>query len=217
MAQFQNFYRVELSGGATPVVSLRQIYYGDAEANRIGVAVTMNGEAFPLSGTCSGTAILADGSTVPLTGAISGNQAYIDLNASCYAVEGQIQIYLKITTGDVTTTLLSAVGTVRLTETGTVIDPGTIIPSVSALITAIENAVDSIPADYTALLATIAPNFDNTVPYAAGKHVWYSGTLYRFTAPHAAGSWIGTDAVPAVISDELVYSITVSGHKLIIN
>lgn len=180
MAQFKNMYKVELNNGIAPVVSLKQIYYADVEANRIGAIVTMNGQPFPLSGTCTGSAILADGSTVPMTGVIDGNQAYIDLDSSCYSVEGQIKIFVKITTGGVTTTLLAAVGTVQLTETDTVIDPGTIIPSVSALITAIEDAVESIPADYTALLETIAPMYANlTFPVKAGQWCWYSGVLYE--------------------------------------
>lgn len=180
MAQFKNMYKVELNNGIAPVVSLKQIYYADVEANRIGAIVTMNGQPFPLSGTCTGSAILADGSTVPMAGVIDGNQAYIDLDSSCYSVEGQIKIFVKITTGGVTTTLLAAVGTVQLTETDTVIDPGTIIPSVSALITAIEDAVESIPADYTALLETIAPLYANlTFPVKAGQWCWYSGVLYE--------------------------------------
>lgn len=180
MAQFKNMYKVELNNGIAPVVSLKQVYYADVEANRLGAIVTMNGQPFPLSGTCTGSAILADGSTVPMAGVIDGNQAYIDLDSSCYSVEGQIRIFVKITTGGVTTTLLAAVGTVQLTETDTVIDPGTIIPSVSALITAIEDAVESIPADYTALLGTIAPLYANlTFPVKAGQWCWYSGVLYE--------------------------------------
>lgn len=180
MAQFKNMYKVELNNGIAPVVSLKQIYYADVEANRIGAIVTMNGQPFPLSGTCTGSAILADGSTVPMAGVIDGNQAYIDLDSSCYSVEGQIKIFVKITTGGVTTTLLAAVGTVQLTETDTVIDPGTIIPSVTALITAIEDAVESIPADYTALLETIAPLYANlTFPVKAGQWCWHSGVLYE--------------------------------------
>ncbi|MBR4334376.1 MAG: SGNH/GDSL hydrolase family protein [Clostridia bacterium] len=180
MAQFKNMYKVELNNGIAPVVSLKQIYYADVEANRIGAIVTMNGQPFPLGGTCTGSAILADGSTVPMAGVIDGNQAYIDLDSSCYSVEGQIRIFVKITTSGVTTTLLAAVGTVQLTETDTVIDPGTIIPSVTALITAIEDAVESIPADYTSLLETIAPMYANlTFPVKAGQWCWYSGVLYE--------------------------------------
>lgn len=204
MAQFINMYKVELNDGAAPVVPLKQMHYADIKANRIGAIVTLNKEPFPLSGTCSGTAILADGSTVPMTGTVSGNTAYIELASSCYSVEGQIQVFVKLTTGGVTTTLVAGVGTVRLTETDAVIDPGTIIPSVSALINAIEDAVESIPADYSGLLATIAPTFsaDKIGGYAVGDYVWYSGNLYRFTAAHT-GSWTGTDAVRTTVSEGL--------------
>lgn len=180
MAQFKNVRKVELSNGTAPVVNLGQIYYGDVEANRIGAIVFLDGAPVALTGTCSGTAILADGSTVPLTGALEGNMAYVDLTSSCYSKEGQIRVFVKLTVSDVTTTLIAAVGTVRLTETDTVIDPGTIIPSVSALIADIDEAVASIPADYSALLATIAPNYSSlTFPVKAGQWCWYSGVLYE--------------------------------------
>lgn len=180
MAQFENMRKVELKNGEPAVFSLRQLYYADVEANRIGAIVYMDGEPFALSGTCIGTAIRADGATVPMTGTVEGNQAYITLNADCYAVEGDIQIFVKLTTGTVTATLAAARGTVRLTETGAVIDPGEIIPSVSALIAAIDDAVASIPADYSDLLAAIAPNYtDLTFPVTAGTWCWNEGGLYR--------------------------------------
>ena len=204
MAQYQNLYKVEMSTGTAPVVNLKQIHYADVKANRVGAIVLLNGEPVTLAGTCSGSAILADGSTVPMTGVVSGNEAYIELIDECYSVEGIIRVFVKLTTGGVTTTLLAAVGTVQLTETDAVIDPGTIIPSVSALITAIEEAVDSIPADYSALLATIAPTFSASKEggYKAGEYVWYSGTLYRFTADHT-GSWTGSDVVATTVAEGL--------------
>ena len=203
MSQFVNMHKVELSNGVAPVVSLRQIFYGDVDANRIGAIVQMNGVPVALGGTCSGTAILADGSTVALTGTVSGNEAYVVLPAGCYSIEGQIQVFVKLTVSGVTTTLLAAVGTVRLTETDQIIDPGTIIQSVAALIADIDAAVASIPADYSALLATLAPTFSSSANYTAGQYVWNEGTLYRFTADHAAGAWTGTDAVAAVVGAEI--------------
>ena len=204
MAQFTKMVKVELTTGAAPVVQLGRIFYSDVQAQRIGAIVTLEGQAAFLSGTCSGTAILNDGSTVPLTGTVSGNEAYIDLDSSCYAVEGPIQIFLKLTTGSVVTTLLAAVGTVSLTETGTVIDPGTVIPSVSALIASIENAVDSIPADYSGLLATIAPNYaDLTFPVSAGQWCWYSGTLYAANQDIATSeNWTAANWRAIVIGGE---------------
>lgn len=202
MAQFVNMHKVELSNSVAPVVPLRQIFYGDVAANRIGAIVLMNGAPVTLGGTCSGTAILADGSTVALTGTVSGNEAYVVLPAGCYSIEGQIQVFVKLTVSGVTTTLLAAVGTVRLTETDQIIDPGTIIPSVAQLISDIENAVASIPADYSALLGSIAHTFSASTAYTAGKYVWYNGELYRFNVNHPAGAWIGTDAARYTATDE---------------
>lgn len=205
MAQFVNMFKVELTQGTAPVVPLRQMYYGDVEANRFGAIVLLNGEPAALAGTCSGTAILADGSTVAITGTVDGNEAYVDLPAGCYSVEGQIQLFVKLTVSDVTTTLITGVGTVRLTETDTVIDPGTIIPSVAALIEDIEDAVASIPADYSALLAAIAPAYaDLTFPVKKGTFCWYSGTLYTANQDIATSeNWTAAHWDSAPLANEL--------------
>ena len=209
MAQFVNMRKIDLATGEPAVIALRQLYYADKEANRIGAIVMMNGEPFPLSGTCSGTAIRKDGTTVPMTGTVEGNQAYITLIPDCYAVEGDIQIFVKLTAGDVTATLAAAVGTVRLTETNAVIDPGEIIPSVSALITAINNAVASIPTKYSDLLAAIAPNYADLVyPVAAGTWCWYSGGLYRAAVDiPSAESWTAAHWVNAQLGNALAGDI----------
>lgn len=202
MVQFQNIHKVDLNAGAAPVIPLRQLHYGDVNADRVGAMVYADGEPVTLIGVCSGTAIRADGSTVPITdGVIEENLAYVELPAECYAIEGPIQVFVVLTEAESVTTLLAAMGTVKMTETGTVIDPGDVLPSVNALITAILEAVASIPADYSALLASIAPTFSPTKSggYNAGDYVWYSGTLYQFTADHT-GSWTGTDATSSTVA-----------------
>lgn len=202
MAQFVNIYKCDLHKGPV-VTSLHQVFLGDVEANRVGVHVTDNGEDITLSGTCSGTAILCNGGTVALTGTVDGSLAYVDLPSAVYTVEGPVEIYVTLTQGDQTTTLLTAHGNAVRTDSGVVIDPGTIIPSVAALISDIDDAVASIPADYSDLLGTIAPDFSSSTAYTAGQYVWYSGTLYRFTSDHAAGSWTGTDAIAAEIGEDV--------------
>lgn len=202
MAQFVNIYKCDLHKGPV-VTSLHQVFLGDVEANRVGVRVTDNGEDVTLSGTCSGTAILCNGGTVALTGTVDGSLAYVDLPSAVYTVEGPVEIYVTLTQGDQTTTLLTAHGNAVRTDSGVVIDPGTIIPSVAALISDIDDAVASIPADYSDLLGTIAPDFSSSTAYTAGQYVWYSGTLYRFTSDHAAGSWTGTDAISAEIGEDV--------------
>ena len=209
MAQFVNMRKVDLLNGEPAVFSLRQLYYADQEANKIGAIVFMGGEPYALAGTCTGTAIRADGTTVPMQGTVDGNQAYITLIPDCYAIEGNIQIFVKITIGDVVATLAAAVGTVRLTETNAVIDPGEIIPSVSALITSINDAIASIPADYSDLLAAIAPNYADLVfPVTAGTWCWHEGDLYRAKVDiPASETWTAAHWETAPLSNALAGDI----------
>lgn len=53
--------------------------------------------------------------------------------------------------------------------------------------------------------AMITPAFSAAQAYSAGDSVTYNGTLYTFTADHAAGAWIGTDAatVPGGVMGEV--------------
>ena len=56
-----------------------------------------------------------------------------------------------------------------------------------------------------AMGTNFAPEFSSSTSYSAGDYVLYQGTLYRFTADHAAGAWVGTDAaaekIAPVVSD----------------
>lgn len=50
--------------------------------------------------------------------------------------------------------------------------------------------------------------FSATTAYSAGQYVWYDGDgtgakLYRFTAAHAAGAWVGTDATQVALSNDV--------------
>lgn len=152
MAQFGQMERVELTSGAAPVVQLKWLAQNNNKAHRIGAIVTQDGEPLVLGGNCSGTAILADGSTVPLTGAVSGNEAYVELNSTCYTVEGTIIVSVTWISGQLQTTLLWAVGTVKITNTGTVIQPGDPIPNLEQLmaqITAMQEATAAANAAAT--------------------------------------------------------------------
>lgn len=55
-----------------------------------------------------------------------------------------------------------------------------------------------------AALGDIAPVFDATKAYNVGDYVIYTdGKLYRFTVAHAAGAWVGTDAMAVVIGQDV--------------
>lgn len=125
---------------------------GDDMANRFGVRVSRDKIPETLSGSCVGYFIRADGATVVISdGVISGNKAYVTLPEACYAVEGQFCLAIKLQGNDDTVTMRIVDGTVNRTSTDTIVDPGTIIPSVEDLIDEIEEAVAQIPADYSAL------------------------------------------------------------------
>lgn len=171
------------------------LFSQDVYGNVIRVVVMDGDTPATLSGTVSGTAIRADGGTVPITdGWVDGNVAAVSLSAAAYAVPGVISITIKISDTSTVTTLASFVTNVYRTSTDTVVDPGTIIPSIQTLITAIETAVASIPADYSALWTSLAPAFDanKSGGYAVGEYCTYDGGVYKFKNAHT-GSWSSSD------------------------
>ena len=149
---------------------------GDELANRFGVRVFREKTPVQLVGTCSGYFIRADGATVPLTnGVITGNVAYVTLTENCYAVEGVFALAIKITNGSEKVTLRIVDGIVSRTSTDAAVDPGTIIPSVEALIEAIDEAVASIPLDYSELSQAAVK----------GNYVWNASKLSTYATADA--------------------------------
>ena len=174
------------------------VFTKDNLADAIRVALYVGEEPYSGGGTVSATAVRSDGITVPITnGSITGNVVTVYLTEAAVDVPGNVGLYVKLTSGDTRTTVLAAIFAAQRTETDSTIDPGTIIPSVTDLINAIDAAVDSIPPDFASLLAGIAPVFSALTNYEAGAFVWNEGVLYRFTTAHPAGSWTGTDVVTA--------------------
>lgn len=120
------------------------MFTGDALSDTISVALYDNGVPASVSGTVVCNVIRADGATIPITGVMSGNVAQATLTQVCFAIVGPLTIIMKISSGGTITTILKAVYTVDVGETGTIVDPGTVIPNVSALITDIETAENNI-------------------------------------------------------------------------
>lgn len=219
MAQFIKNYVQDLAQDIQIRHCGTLIFNTDEDSNVINVALYNGQEEAPQSGSVACAVICSDGSTVPVTGGtISGNTVSVTLGAAGM-IPGQVGIGIQVISGDVKTTVFKAVYSVELFETDTVVDPSSRITiSVGELVSDIEAAVASIPADYSDLLAAIAPTFSSSTAYAAGTYAWYSGTLYRFTVDHAAGSWTGSDAVAVVIGAELAtlksaFMLYDSGYK----
>ena len=178
------------------------VFSQDSSANRIGVNLYENGEPYSITGTISANIIRSDGVTVPATGSFASNHAWVNLPQAAYAVPGVISIIIKETNDGVITTLCAVVANVYQSSTDSVIDPGTILPSIQTLIDAINAAVESIPADYSNVLAAIAPTYSTSSSYKMGDYVWYSGGLYRCVSSIATGEtwnsghWAGVSIGP---------------------
>lgn len=142
-------------GTITRGFASKVIGYGDRYGNRYGVKVNRAGQPIELTDcTCTGFFIRhADGATITMAGAINGNIAYVTLPEACYALEGSFSLAIKINSTDssVKGTKRIVDGTVVLTDTGTYIDPGTIMPNIQTLLDAIEAAEQSLPADWAGL------------------------------------------------------------------
>lgn len=117
---------------------------GDAGGNRFGFRCLRNGEPVSLLGTAViGHFIRADGDTVELTGEVDGDTAFVTLPATCYAVEGQFTLAIKLSGGGVTGTIRMVDGTVVNTTNGAVIDPGGVIPDLADYLAAVEDAEEA--------------------------------------------------------------------------
>lgn len=141
--QYKNIFSVDLNEGPA-IKSLNQMTQGDADANRIGCYLFDGDTPVSPGGFVTGEALLANNTKIALTGTVSGNLLYVDMLPACYVVSGPIKVTVRWTDGSTITTLVRGYGNVNITEAGAVIDPGTIISSVPALIAAIEDAISEI-------------------------------------------------------------------------
>lgn len=155
MAQIETWVAQDLQKPVKVKYLDGNIFSADNEGNIVGVVVTNNGQPATLSGSISGSIIRSDGATVAATGSYSGNRASIVLPEDAYLVPGVVSIIIKDTVGSQVTTLAVVVANVYQSSTDTIVDPGTILPSIANLIAAIDEAVALIPPDYSALTAAV--------------------------------------------------------------
>ena len=197
---------VDLDGLLIPALIPGTLCGGEAMAHKFVISATRNGTPVALSGTVSGVCLrFADNASVALTGAIESGKAAVTLPATCYALDGRVRITIFVTADGATVASWSCDTHVRLSETDQAVDPGTIIPSISALISDIDAAVASIPADYSDLLAAIAPNYtDLTFPIKAGQNCWYDGDFYRAKVDiDTSENWTSAHWETAVLSEDV--------------
>ena len=163
------------------------VFSMDNAGNLIGVHLTRGGVDYDGVGSVSANVIRADGTTVAVPGTLYAPYASVVLPQAAYAVPGIISIIIKLTVDGAVTTIGAMVANVYVSTTDTVVDPGTIIPSISSLIASIEEAVDTIPLDYSALSNgfrdAMEAEFGLTVPAS-----WSSYTIRKSNGTATASS-----------------------------
>lgn len=159
------------------------------------------GAAVELSGTVSGVFRRPDNADIALTGSASDGVVSVTLSEDCYAVPGRFGLTIFVTSNSQKVAVYACVGTVAVSSTGNV--AGDTPANVEDLLDAIDGAIASIPADYTDLLAAIAPTFSSTALYAIGSYTWYDGVLYRFTANKEAGAWNNNKVTPVSLANDV--------------
>lgn len=156
MAMMELWRRRDLDGGMTKLEYIDgNLFSQDNLGNLVGVELFHGNEPYSGGGTVSANVIRADGETVPVTGTMTGNRASVILPAACYAVVGAIMIFIKVASGSEVATVGAFASYVYASSTDTVVDPGTIIPSITDLINSIQSAVDSIPPEYEDLVERV--------------------------------------------------------------
>ena len=131
--------KVDLTGGIVrddkPVV----LALGDKMADRFGVEVFRNGAEVSLPGvSCKAYFVRPSGDTVPINGSVSENKAWVDLPEACYAYEGQFSLAVLMVGGGITGTMRIIDGVVKKNATDTIVNPGTVVPSVAELLALID-------------------------------------------------------------------------------
>ena len=189
----------------------------DNSGNLVGVNVFNNGSPATLAGTVSGSVIRSDGATVAISsGTLSGNKCSIVLPQSALAVPGVISVIIKLTNSSVVTTLCAVVANVYQSSTDTTVDPGTIIPSIASLIASINAAVDSIPADYSALSTgfyeSMEAEFGNTVPASWGDY-----TIVKSTGAMNVSTAYKTTGYLPVNGESILYTTSPAVNETVLN
>lgn len=109
---------------------------------------------------------------------------------------------IKEDVGDLSTNFSTLEGNVETLEDNV----GTLSSNVEILSTDVDSLttdVDSLTTSVGKINNSIALTFDTSTSYAIGDYVLYGGSLYRFTATHAAGAWNSADAVQVQLAEDV--------------
>jgi len=110
------------------------LFTTENKAHQFLIGCTQSGLPITLSGTVSAKFIReANNTTILMSGSISGGKASLILPADCYNISGRFDLTIFVTSNNVTTCIYSATGSVKAAQDGTLVDEGTVVPSIEQL------------------------------------------------------------------------------------
>lgn len=122
---------------------------GDQEAHRLVIHVCRRSTQAEVDLSQAGVTAYfqrADGETVLIAGTVEDNCACVTLPAACYAAAGAFSLVVKLRRADTVDSVLWCQDQVHPTQTDMVVDPGSVLPSLDALLSqidALETATDA--------------------------------------------------------------------------
>lgn len=114
------------------------LYQLESGGHTFNITCLMDGAAASVSGTASARFLRADEQTVVVSGTVSGNVVSITLPQSCYTANGRFGMVVFVSGSDVTTAVYAVAGSVYRSTSDTIVDPGSVIPSLEELLAQIE-------------------------------------------------------------------------------
>lgn len=157
---------------------LGQAFTGEEGAHVFRITgETTGGAAVPITGTIAAKFLRSDNITVPLSGSISDGVAVVTLTDECYLVPGRFIFSIYVIQGDLRMCIYCGVGNVFRTDSGEY-EGGQIITDITELINEIQEAVESIPPDYSELTGEVADLKSAVFEYGKPSEIeWALGTF----------------------------------------
>lgn len=160
-------YKVDISKPIHPTPLEPMLVCQDYKANRLAFEIYDGDEPYSPSGSCVGLVKRADGAAVPITGVVSNNLLYIDLPQEAYAIEGPVTVVVRSVTAAAKTAIFFGYGNVLNGESGTIINPGNVIPDITDLLAAIDQMQQATAAANAA--AEKAVRYDSAMSLTAAE------------------------------------------------
>lgn len=167
MAVIETWFRQNLDKAVQVQTINGAVFTEDNEGNLVGVRCYRGGDVATLTGTVSGYVIRQDEQTVTIdTGVLNGNAASILLPSEALEVPGIAHIIIRLTNGDVKTTLCAIRVTVQRSRSENIIHGDRVIYSVDDMLRQI---ADCEAATEAAELATTAAGSATTAANSAAS------------------------------------------------